>query len=231
MCENKKASHVPLTADTHIPLDCCFTPIFTQLENQPTHFREWVVTPLFEEERFVVVELEYLSHTHTLHDLHCTCRHLSVFTYIIPPLLPHTSPPWLLFPAAISDAFLRFEWLEPLFPVGEVCCGWARVPATQHNAWLTYTHATCIQVLRFFGGSVCLPIFKITNGAVLFSSSSVLPFSKREEEQEEGMRGKSCNKEILALLQLLPIQSSQVTVSQSSHSVKIHQTCTHNIYI
>ena len=76
-----------------------------------------------------------------------------------------------------------------------------------------------------------MPIFKITNGAVLFSSSSVLPFSKREEEQEEGMRGKSCNKEILALLQLLPIQSSQVTVSQSSHSVKIHQTCTHNIYV
>ena len=110
MCENKKASHVPLTADTHIPLDCCFTPIFSQLENQPTHFREWVVTPLFEEERFVVVELEYLSHTHTLHDLHCTCRHLSVFTYIMPPLLPHTSPPLdCCFLQQSADSFPRMS--------------------------------------------------------------------------------------------------------------------------
>ena len=114
-----------------------------ELENQPTHFWEWVVTPLFEEERFVVVELEYLSHTHTLHDLHCTCRHLSVFTYIMPPYCP-THPPLTAVSCSNQPTHFR-EWVvTPLFPVGEVCCGWARVPDTQHNAWLTYTHATCI---------------------------------------------------------------------------------------
>ena len=133
---------IPLTADTHIPLDCCFTPIFTQLENQPTHFWEWVVTPLFEEERFVVVELEYLSHTHCM--IYIAHADTYQFSLILCPLTaPHIPPLTAVF--CSNQRCISEIWVvRTTVSVGEVCCGWARVPATQHNAWLTYTHATCI---------------------------------------------------------------------------------------
>ena len=155
----------PPCRHTHCPLDCCFTPIFTQLENQRTHFWEWVVTTTVWGGE-VCCGWARVPATHTLHDLHCTCRHLSVFTYIMPPYCP-THPPLTAVSCSNQPTHFR-EWVvRTTVSVGEVCCGWARVPATHSTMHDLHTHMRHASYLpyvfnMFLSQRVCLLIFGMT---------------------------------------------------------------------